>query len=270
LDDVVSAAESRVEAGTASSPAEQDEEQGTLDKVRRWFTFSDDDKDTQGSDVDTAKPAVARSFSDNDEGFGDIRPKVNTSDRASPESNQPAPNSDDSGFTPVSTIKRWFGAEDELPPPAKQAAPVVEGNAEVVAPLSTPIRPKAKSSRSQPKKAARTKPSAKPQSKPKKPVSSRPRSKPAKPEYSTSGKQKVHTIQLTASAQKSGFRDQLKQNQISAGKAWVFEEERNGQPWYSLFYGRYNSLEEALDAMEKLPKEMSVFSPWIRKFDISS
>ena len=50
------------------------------------------------------------------------------------------------------------------------------------------------------------------------------------------------------------------------GKAGYYKSIRDGESWYNLVYGSYNSVSEAQAALNNLPQELRKWSPWVRKF----
>ncbi|MGO1233530.1 MAG: SPOR domain-containing protein, partial [Marinobacter sp.] len=43
--------------------------------------------------------------------------------------------------------------------------------------------------------------------------------------------------------------------------------ERQGEPWFMLIYGQYESKEQARAATSSLPSALGVGEPWVRSFD---
>ncbi|HIF9106647.1 TPA: SPOR domain-containing protein [Photobacterium damselae] len=74
-----------------------------------------------------------------------------------------------------------------------------------------------------------------------------------KPTYQYSDLNKTaYAIQLVA----SGSKDQLSSyaKQLPKGEAlWISKTDRNGQPWYALLYGQYDSRDAAHEAIVTLP-----------------
>ncbi|HIF9370047.1 TPA: SPOR domain-containing protein [Photobacterium damselae] len=75
----------------------------------------------------------------------------------------------------------------------------------------------------------------------------------SKPTYQYSDLNKsAYAIQLVA----SGSKDQLSSyaKQLPKGEAlWISKTDRNGQPWYALLYGQYDSRDAAHEAIVTLP-----------------
>jgi DamX protein len=95
-----------------------------------------------------------------------------------------------------------------------------------------------------------------------------PRPQPVQPSPLPGDEHKIHVIQIQSASQRAGL-DALSAQLGLGAKAWIHEEQRNGAPWYSLLYGRYATLNQALDAMQSLPRTVQQRGPWVRKLEIS-
>ncbi|WP_369408967.1 SPOR domain-containing protein [endosymbiont of Lamellibrachia barhami] len=45
----------------------------------------------------------------------------------------------------------------------------------------------------------------------------------------------------------------------------IYHTEHQGQKWYVLFHGNYETLEQAKAATRQLPADLAAYKPWIRQ-----
>ena len=72
-----------------------------------------------------------------------------------------------------------------------------------------------------------------------------------------------YTVQLVSSTNEDVVMDYYKNSHLE-GKAGYFRSKRQGQLWYTLVYGEFETVAEANMAVEKLPIDLKKWSPWIR------
>jgi septal ring-binding cell division protein DamX/type II secretory pathway predicted ATPase ExeA len=73
----------------------------------------------------------------------------------------------------------------------------------------------------------------------------------------------LYTIQMTASRERDSVEDFLRTNQLPAPNS-IFSFERDGVVWHALSHGLFNSIEEARQAVERMPQPALRDQPWIR------
>jgi hypothetical protein len=73
------------------------------------------------------------------------------------------------------------------------------------------------------------------------------------------------TIQLIAASNPETVKAFMRKHNIVSEAAY-FESQFQGQPWFSLVYGSYESLSAATRALRDLPPSFKYASPWIRQF----
>lgn len=74
------------------------------------------------------------------------------------------------------------------------------------------------------------------------------------------------TIQLMSDRNEAAVKAFIKENNL-ADKASYSQSFSNGQKWYVLTYGQYNSHEEAKHALHDLPKTLQGWQPFVRKLE---
>ncbi len=72
-----------------------------------------------------------------------------------------------------------------------------------------------------------------------------------------------YTIQLVSSTNEELVADYYRNGHLE-GKAGYFRYKRQGQIWYTLVYGDFNSVADANVAIQQLPEDLRKWSPWIR------
>lgn len=73
----------------------------------------------------------------------------------------------------------------------------------------------------------------------------------------------LYTIQMTASRERDSVEDFLRTNPLPAPNS-IFSFERDGVVWHALSHGLFNSIEEARQAVERMPQPALRDQPWIR------
>lgn len=73
-----------------------------------------------------------------------------------------------------------------------------------------------------------------------------------------------YTLQLASSTNKKLIEKYYNENQLR-GKAGYYRNKRQGENWYALVYGSYPSINDANEAVAKLPENLRKWSPWVRK-----
>lgn len=73
------------------------------------------------------------------------------------------------------------------------------------------------------------------------------------------------TIQFSASIERASVESFLTKNQLPEPTA-IFAFDRNGQTWYALIHGSFNSTRSAQAALAEMPQRTKSFSPWLRPF----
>lgn len=74
------------------------------------------------------------------------------------------------------------------------------------------------------------------------------------------------TVQLLAGADEAGLRLHARKHDMASLSA-IYRTLRNGQPWFALVHGDFESSAEAREAVASMPEIWQQNSPWIRKFD---
>lgn len=74
-----------------------------------------------------------------------------------------------------------------------------------------------------------------------------------------------YTIQLIGSGNEGAINRYIEEQNLG-GQAAYFKTTRNGQPWYTLVYGKFATKQEAKKAIQQLPPSQRKTSPWVRKF----
>lgn len=72
-----------------------------------------------------------------------------------------------------------------------------------------------------------------------------------------------YTLQLASSTNESLIAKYYSENNL-VGKAGYYRSLREGEHWYALVYGAYESVNEAKAAIEHLPPALKKWSPWVR------
>lgn len=73
-----------------------------------------------------------------------------------------------------------------------------------------------------------------------------------------------YTLQLASSRSERRIKKYYEENQMQ-GKGGYYKKEQDGETWYFLIYGAYNSSRNASSEIEQLPKEIRKWSPWVRR-----
>ncbi|MEM6984977.1 MAG: SPOR domain-containing protein, partial [Pseudomonadota bacterium] len=74
------------------------------------------------------------------------------------------------------------------------------------------------------------------------------------------------TVQLLAGADEAALRLYARRNGMTSLSA-IYRTLRNGNPWFALVHGDFESSGAAREAVATLPEVWQENSPWIRKFD---
>jgi len=74
-----------------------------------------------------------------------------------------------------------------------------------------------------------------------------------------------YTLQLLGGRNKSAISEFVKLNRIGQNSRMI-ETQRNGQSWYTLFYGDYKDKNEATIASKDVQKSLPSVKPWIRSY----
>ncbi len=82
-------------------------------------------------------------------------------------------------------------------------------------------------------------------------------------EWVASQNPKHYTLQLASSTNKELIEKYYSLNNLS-GKAGYYSSMRQGERWYALVYGSYNSVHSAKSAIADLPQDLRKWSPWVR------
>lgn len=77
---------------------------------------------------------------------------------------------------------------------------------------------------------------------------------------------KHYTLQLASSRSQELIEKYFAENEL-AGKAGYYKSRRQGELWYALVYGSYESVSDANEAIAELPKDLRKWSPWVRRID---
>jgi len=73
-----------------------------------------------------------------------------------------------------------------------------------------------------------------------------------------------YTLQLASSRSEKRIKQYYEENQMQ-GKGGYYRKEQDGENWYFLIYGSFNSSRSASDEIEQLPEEIRKWSPWVRR-----
>ena len=73
-----------------------------------------------------------------------------------------------------------------------------------------------------------------------------------------------YTLQLASSRSEERIKQYYLENQMQ-GKGGYYTKEQDGETWYYLIYGAYNSSRNASEEIDKLPEEIRKWSPWVRR-----
>ena len=82
-------------------------------------------------------------------------------------------------------------------------------------------------------------------------------------EWVSSQNPRHYTLQLASSTNKQLIEKYYSLNDLS-GKAGYYSSIRQGERWYALVYGSYNSVHSAKSAIADLPQDLRKWSPWVR------
>ena len=77
---------------------------------------------------------------------------------------------------------------------------------------------------------------------------------------------KNYTLQLASSRSQELIEKYFSENALE-GKAGYYKSRRQGELWYALVYGSYESVSDANEAIAELPKDLRKWSPWVRRID---
>tara|TARA_R110002110_G_scaffold271566_3_gene487035 strand:- start:58107 stop:59543 length:1437 start_codon:yes stop_codon:yes gene_type:complete len=84
-------------------------------------------------------------------------------------------------------------------------------------------------------------------------------------QYLLSTKSSRYTLQLMGGTSEAGVKQFMKKNQLE-DKAYTYRKDVNGQPWYVVVLGDYQSRQEANQAAQQLPATVKqTVKPWVRK-----
>ena len=73
-----------------------------------------------------------------------------------------------------------------------------------------------------------------------------------------------YTLQVVGVHKRESLVRFVRQQGIEADSA-IYHTEHQGQKWYVLFYGNYETLEQAKAATKQLPADLAAYKPWIRQ-----
>ena len=73
-----------------------------------------------------------------------------------------------------------------------------------------------------------------------------------------------YTLQLASSRSKRRIKKYYEENQMQ-GKGGYYKKEQDGETWYFLVYGAYNSSRNASNEIQQLPEEIRKWSHWVRR-----
>ncbi len=74
----------------------------------------------------------------------------------------------------------------------------------------------------------------------------------------------LYTLQMLGVHKRESLARFIRQQGIEADSA-IYHTQRQGQKWYVLFYGTYESITEARNAAKSLPRALADQKPWVRK-----
>ncbi len=72
----------------------------------------------------------------------------------------------------------------------------------------------------------------------------------------------TYTLQLSSASRSDTLEAFAKENKLANYK--VYKTIRNGQTWYVLIHGNYNSVTDAKNAIATLPSAVQAKKPWVR------
>ncbi|NQY42853.1 MAG: TolC family outer membrane protein [Legionellales bacterium] len=75
---------------------------------------------------------------------------------------------------------------------------------------------------------------------------------------------KVYTIQLVASGNEAAVNRFIRNSGIDGVANYYRAKKKNGDEWYIVTYGKYDSKRSAMLAMNNLPDKMKIYTPWAR------
>jgi len=75
-----------------------------------------------------------------------------------------------------------------------------------------------------------------------------------------------YTLQMMGSLDEAGVKSFIEAQTTNRSDFSYFEGRYKGQPWYVVVYGDYASRDEALAAIQKLPKSLQKQRPWARSY----
>lgn len=73
-----------------------------------------------------------------------------------------------------------------------------------------------------------------------------------------------YTLQLASTRSESRVKRYFAENQMQ-GKGGYYKKEQNGETWYFVIYGSYDTAATASSDIEQLPEEIRKGSPWVRR-----
>lgn len=73
-----------------------------------------------------------------------------------------------------------------------------------------------------------------------------------------------YTLQLASSRSERRIRQYYEENQMQ-GKGGYYKKQQDGETWYFLIYGAFNSSRNASNEIQQLPEEIRKWSPWVRR-----
>lgn len=73
-----------------------------------------------------------------------------------------------------------------------------------------------------------------------------------------------YTLQLASSRSEKRVQKYYLENQMQ-GKGGYYKKIQDGETWYFLIYGSYDSTASASNEIEQLPEEIRKWSPWVRR-----
>jgi septal ring-binding cell division protein DamX len=75
---------------------------------------------------------------------------------------------------------------------------------------------------------------------------------------------KHYTLQLASSRSERRIKKYYEENKMQ-GKGGYYKKVQDGETWYFLIYGAFNSSRNASNEIEQLPEEIRKWSPWVRR-----
>ncbi len=73
-----------------------------------------------------------------------------------------------------------------------------------------------------------------------------------------------YTLQLASTRSEKRAKKYYQENQMQ-GKGGFYKKVQNGETWYFLIYGSFDTADTANSEIEKLPEEIQKGSPWVRR-----